>query len=68
MYGRVLQSGVRDGRLVAEGDLFRLAKKPGWRERWSLRPGPALALVCALLWIVSLAALGDVAQFIYHRF
>jgi len=34
VYGRVLQSGVRDGRLVAEGDLFRLAKHPGWRERW----------------------------------
>jgi len=34
VYARVLKSGVRDGRLVAEGDLFRLAKKPGWRERW----------------------------------
>lgn len=34
VYARVLQSGVRDGRLVADGDLFRLAKKPGWRERW----------------------------------
>lgn len=34
VYARVLQSGVRDGRLVAEGDLFRLAKKPSWRERW----------------------------------
>jgi hypothetical protein len=34
VYGRVLQSGVRDGRLVADGELFRLAKKPGWRERW----------------------------------
>ncbi|HEX6791023.1 MAG TPA: hypothetical protein VF247_06910 [Candidatus Krumholzibacteria bacterium] len=34
VYGRVLQSGVRDGRLVVEGDLFRLAKKAGWRERW----------------------------------
>jgi len=34
VYARVLQSGVRDGRLVAEGDMFRLAKKPSWRERW----------------------------------
>lgn len=34
VYGRVLQTGVRDGRLVAEGELFRLAKKPGFRERW----------------------------------
>jgi hypothetical protein len=34
VYGRVLQTGVRDGRLVVEGDLYRLAKKPGWRERW----------------------------------
>ena len=34
VYGRVLQTGVRDGRLVAEGDLFRLARSPGWRERW----------------------------------
>jgi len=34
VYARVLQSGVRDGRLVTEGDLFRLAKKPGFRERW----------------------------------
>jgi hypothetical protein len=36
VYARVLQSGVRDGRLVLEGDLFRLAKKPGWRERWRI--------------------------------
>jgi hypothetical protein len=35
VYARVLQTGVRDGRLVAEGDMFRLAKKAGWRERWS---------------------------------
>jgi hypothetical protein len=34
VYGRVLQTGVRDGRLLVEGDLFRLAKKPGWRERF----------------------------------
>jgi hypothetical protein len=34
VYGRVLQSGVRDGLLLAEGELFRLAKKPGLRERW----------------------------------
>ena len=34
VYGRVLQTGVRDGRLVADGDRFKLAKKPGWRERW----------------------------------
>jgi hypothetical protein len=36
VYGRVLQSGVRDGRLVMEGDKFRLARKPGWRERWRI--------------------------------
>jgi hypothetical protein len=34
VYARVLQSGVRDGYLVLEGDLFRLAKKAGFRERW----------------------------------
>ncbi len=34
VYGRVLQTGVRDGRLVQDGELYRLAKKPGWRERW----------------------------------
>lgn len=34
VYGRVLQSGVRDGILLAEGDLFKPAKKPGWRHRW----------------------------------
>jgi hypothetical protein len=34
VYGRVLQTGTRDGRLEQEGELFRLAKKPGWRERW----------------------------------
>jgi hypothetical protein len=34
VYARVLQSGVRDGRLVQEGDMFRLAKKPGFSERW----------------------------------
>ncbi len=33
VYGRVLQAGVRDGRLVVEGDLYRPAKKAGWRER-----------------------------------
>jgi hypothetical protein len=36
VYARVLQSGVRDGILAAEGDMFRLAKKPGWRERWRI--------------------------------
>jgi len=33
VYARVLQSGVRDGRLVAEGDTFRPARKASWRER-----------------------------------
>jgi len=37
VYGRVLQDAARDGRLIAEGDRYRLAKKPSWRERrrWS---------------------------------
>ena len=34
VYARVLQSGVRDGGLFLEGDMYRLAKKPGFRERW----------------------------------
>jgi hypothetical protein len=34
VYGRVLQTGVRDGRLVQDGEWYRLARKPGWRERW----------------------------------
>ena len=34
VYRRVLQNGVRDGRLVVDGEMFRLAKKPSWRERW----------------------------------
>ena len=34
VYGRVLQDGVRDGRLVAEADRFSLAARPRWRERW----------------------------------
>ncbi len=33
VYGRVLQEAARDGILVAEGERFRLAKKPSWRER-----------------------------------
>jgi hypothetical protein len=33
VYGRVLQDAARDGRLVAEGDRYRLAKNPSWRER-----------------------------------
>lgn len=33
VYGRVLQDAVRDGRLKAEGELFRLAHKPSWRDR-----------------------------------
>jgi hypothetical protein len=33
-YDRVLQEAVREGELVAEGDQFRLAKKPSWRRRW----------------------------------
>lgn len=33
VYGRVLQDAARDGRLVADGDRFRLARKPSWRER-----------------------------------
>jgi hypothetical protein len=33
VYGRVLQDAARDGRLIAEGEGFRLAKKPSWRER-----------------------------------
>ena len=34
VYGRVLQTGVRDGQLVAEGERFRLARRTGVRERW----------------------------------
>ena len=34
VYRRVLQNGVRDGRLVVDGELFRVAKKASWRERW----------------------------------
>lgn len=34
VYGRVLQDGVRDGVLVAEGDRYRLAHRPSRRERW----------------------------------
>ncbi len=34
VYARVLQDAARDGRLVADGDRFRLAKKPSRRERW----------------------------------
>jgi hypothetical protein len=33
VYARVLQDAARDGRLIAEGDRFRLPKKPSWRER-----------------------------------
>jgi hypothetical protein len=33
VYGRVLQEAVRDGVLVAEGDRYRLAHGPPWRER-----------------------------------
>lgn len=33
VYGRVLQDAARDGRLIAEGDRYRPAKKPSWRER-----------------------------------
>jgi hypothetical protein len=33
VYGRVLQDAVRDGMLVAEGDRYRLKKRPSWRER-----------------------------------
>jgi hypothetical protein len=33
VYGRVLQDAARDGRLVAEGDAFRLSRKPSWRDR-----------------------------------
>ena len=32
-YGRVLQDAVREGLLVAEGEGYRVAKKPSWRER-----------------------------------
>ncbi|HEU4929746.1 MAG TPA: hypothetical protein VFU38_07940 [Candidatus Krumholzibacteria bacterium] len=32
-YGRVLQDAVRDGRLVAEGERYSVAKKASWRER-----------------------------------
>jgi hypothetical protein len=34
VYGRVLQTGVRDGRLLQEGERFKLTKRAGWRERW----------------------------------
>jgi hypothetical protein len=34
VYDRVLHDAVRDGRLAAEGDRFRLARRPTWRERW----------------------------------
>lgn len=33
VYGRVLQDAVRDGRLIADGDRYRPAKKPSFRER-----------------------------------
>jgi len=33
VYGRVLQDAARDGRLVADGDRYRVTKKPSWRER-----------------------------------
>ncbi len=33
VYGRVLQDAVREGRLLADGDRFKAAKKPSWRER-----------------------------------
>ncbi len=33
VYGRVLQEAAREGRLFADGDRYRLAKKPSWRER-----------------------------------
>lgn len=32
-YGRVLQDAVREGLLLAEGERYRVAKKPSWRER-----------------------------------
>ncbi len=32
-YGRVLQDAVREGRLTVEGERYRVAKKPSWRER-----------------------------------
>jgi hypothetical protein len=34
VYGRVLQTGTRDGRLVQDGERFNLAKRPSRRERW----------------------------------
>lgn len=37
VYGRVLQDAVREGVLVANGDLYRPAKRPSWRERWRWR-------------------------------
>jgi hypothetical protein len=37
VYGRVLQEAVRDGTLVADGDRYRLAKRPSWRDRWRWR-------------------------------
>jgi len=33
VYARVLQDGVRDGRLVRDGERFSLVKRPTWRER-----------------------------------
>lgn len=32
-YGRVLQDAVREGRLLAEGERYSVAKKASWRER-----------------------------------
>jgi hypothetical protein len=34
VYGRVLQDGVRDGLLAADGERFTLARRAPWRERW----------------------------------
>ncbi|HEU4365356.1 MAG TPA: hypothetical protein VFT13_07805 [Candidatus Krumholzibacteria bacterium] len=33
-YDRVLQEAVQEGDLAAEGDRYRLAKRPSWRQRW----------------------------------
>jgi len=36
--------------------------------RWAWRPSSALALAAVAIWVVSLAALGEVSAFIYYRF
>jgi len=37
-------------------------------SRWTWQPSPSYALLSVALWIVSLAALGEVSAFIYYQF